>query len=96
MVAMHNPAMRNISPVSMACLLLSMACVIPETSRAEDAKPASALDFLLTDRSLWELPTADLEKRLKPEGLRRDAVSNVVSLGEPREMMEREAKWARN
>ena len=92
MAAMHNPAMRKFSPVSLTCLLLAMVCVCPETSPAEDAKPASALDFLLTDRSLWELPTAELETRLKPEGLRRDAVSNVVSLGEPREMMEREAK----
>ena len=59
---------------------------------AEESGLNPALDYFLTDATLWKAPAAEVEQRLKPEGLRRDAVSNVVSLGEPRDLMQREAK----
>lgn len=57
--------------------------------QAEVEGPNPMLDYFLRDSVLWKLPTAEMEKRLKPEGYQRNPTTSIGSLGEPRDLMKR-------
>lgn len=59
--------------------------------RAQVSPLAGGLDFFLTDESLWALPAAELAEKLQPSGYTTDAKTSAVTLGEPRDMMKRQA-----
>ncbi len=82
----------NISRIRLTLAILCASCVTLTPAAAQEASARKGtMDYLLSDDTLWSLDAAGVEKRLKPEGFVRNAQSGAVTLGEPREMMLREA-----
>ena len=74
------------------CAVLFLVGGISMLTRAQQDSPfAGGLGFFLSEDSLWSLPAAELPERLKPVGYTVDAVSGSITLGEPRDMMKRQA-----
>jgi hypothetical protein len=73
----------------LALLCVSLSAVSSAAGQATIRK--GALDYFLSEETLWTLDAAKVEQRLKPEGFVRSAVSGATTLGEPRDLMLREA-----
>lgn len=74
------------------CAILLLVGGFSILARAQQASPfAGGLEFILTEDSLWSLPSAELPEKLKPVGYTVDAATGAITLGEPRDMMKRQA-----
>lgn len=74
-------------------LLAVFWCLAGVSFRNAEAQAplGGSLNFLLTDTALWKLPAAELPARLEPSGYTNNASTGLITLGEPKDMMQRKA-----
>ncbi len=74
------------------CAVLLLVGGFSIRAQAQQVSPfAGGLGFFLSEDSLWSMPAAELPERLKSVGYTVDAASGAITLGEPRDMMKRQA-----